>query len=138
MYREDSKDYVKYKRKITRLMKTQNMDYLTKELIWRPNIVFGLLGRNKKRKSSQVYVVPYLAFKKENVKMGELLFGALLHYANDILGINETGETFLTDYLNYNELEGICDCDCFVKFSFIIVFFLRYKCFLARFWCEFV
>ena len=84
-----------YKSKITLFIQNGNINYLTKELIWQPNIVLSMIDN-----ATQPFLCLNATMTK-NLKLFEMFLGALFHFGNNIVG-----KDYIKKYLNFNQCHG--------------------------------
>ena len=152
MVLSDDKNYEQYKTKIDNLIKTENVNYLIKEMIWKPNIICSFIHDDGS------FLSVFLARigetnpnKFENQKFSKLYFALLLHFGENILGYDPSTDTsngskesegrkFFQKYFNFDDPSTTIAIDYRTKHFMgfygknkdkysVIEYFLNHKCF---------
>ena len=104
---QDDTNYNHYRLKIQSLIKSENINYLIKEMVWRPNVVSisQPLREIRNHEESGGY-----GFNNENncndnrFKLNKLYLGSLLHFSYNILNMEKNGAIFFENYFNRIEI----------------------------------
>lgn len=119
-------NYAEYKTKIKRLIDTSEIGTLTRELVWKPNIIFSMINEHSYNFAyhyGEEKPIPFLGImelnKDNNLKIRDIFYQSLIHFGKCTLGLRNSsankkngnininiknsdndkiGETFLRDY----------------------------------------
>ena len=147
VYMIDEK-YEKYHFKINRLIETGNSKRLTKQLLWRPNVVLSMIEKPRQ----YIYYEPLLSvvgarFCQSDANFVLFFVNCLMHFGLILLNEPATSDddsVFLRKYLNYNHLNGqivaedyffgidarCIDSDTCVQYL-IVEMIMKHPCFLG-------
>ena len=109
-------NYQHYKNKIKGLIDDNNIEQLTKEIVWKPNIVLSMIKANKVTRYEKS-AMPFLGVINNNPKLSQFYFACLIHFGQRLLNEKQIVGSYIHKYLNNSDWKRHITAVSFVKFN---------------------